>query len=111
MDKAEEIHRPMGNEMGIVMGLEDRRNGGNGHALVLLHVHLPAGCQNISTLQTVPGWEVSPLVTSAGNVKEGSVSRPGQKGTPAADTTDLESNGYTSSVGCHPHHLSSGIHS
>lgn len=30
VDKAEENHRPMGNKMGIVMGLEDRRNRGNG---------------------------------------------------------------------------------
>lgn len=40
MDKAEENHRPMGNEMGIVMSLEDRRNGGKSHALFSF-IHLP----------------------------------------------------------------------
>lgn len=54
---------------------------------VLIHVHL-LRCHNISTLQTVPGWEVSPLVTSAGTVKEeGSMFKEEPSG-PTSSTLD-----------------------
>lgn len=47
VDKAEEIHRSVDNEMGIVMGLEDRREWREWHALFFLLVHLPIHCLNI----------------------------------------------------------------